>query len=301
MSGIFYDSPWAGHVWSEWTPLHLENQDLSEIEPVPGIYRVRHHDIDGLVYIGQAGYRTDGGVDSRIQTLAKRTYKERMPKTAPHTAAPSLWAIRDQYGGEFEVSYTTESVPENKHDRLGEESLLIAKYRREFGKSPSAQFGRIIPGYKRSTSRSRGGRISSNEVGPKVKPSISPKELVNAENILSGSWMGYQWSDEFLLKDRLNILKPKERPQKFMYKIWHKGQVPPLAYIGQSTDYVRRTRSHLETYGRSAYFSYAEIPELESEPQREEIENDLIAAHYKHVGEIPLNQERNNSDFSPPV
>ena len=49
-----------------------------------------------------------------------------MPFRDPHTAAPTLWAIRDSYGEEFEFSYTTPEICQIKRHRKGLEDAIAS-------------------------------------------------------------------------------------------------------------------------------------------------------------------------------
>jgi hypothetical protein len=87
---------WMGFDWSPWLSLNPAKGKLSQISTNPGIYRVRHIERDGLTYIGQTGRSLRG----RLRALAG-CYNEEMPYTDPHVAAPSLWAVRQEYGPAF--------------------------------------------------------------------------------------------------------------------------------------------------------------------------------------------------------
>lgn len=70
-----------------------------------------------------------------------------MPFRDPHTAAPCLWSIIKEFEMNLEVSFL--NLPDfDEKFRRGYEAFLIAKNRQNYGYSPIANFGRIIPGYK---------------------------------------------------------------------------------------------------------------------------------------------------------
>ncbi|QFU84257.1 hypothetical protein [Natronorubrum aibiense] len=91
-----------------------------------------------------------------MSALARNVYSDEMPFRDPHTAAPCLWTVRDQSGPGFEVSTARPPLTDDAQDRKGLEAACIALARREMGESPTANFGRIIPGYSQSSYRSDG-------------------------------------------------------------------------------------------------------------------------------------------------
>lgn len=98
----FYATGWFDLGWSEWTPLNADS--FSEVPKEAGLYRIRHEteNRDHLEYIGESGDTRRG-----IQSLSRGVYAEEMPYRDPHTAAPCLWAVRDDVGSALEVSHTT--------------------------------------------------------------------------------------------------------------------------------------------------------------------------------------------------
>lgn len=100
-----------------------------------------------------------------------------MPYRDPHTAAPCLWAVQQEYGKKLKVSVTAPPLAEGKQSRKAFEDALIAVYRREMGESPTANFGRIIDGYKQSTSRSGGecgGLLDPGETESNAEKGVDP-------------------------------------------------------------------------------------------------------------------------------
>ena len=116
-----------------------------------------------------------------------------MPYRDPHTAAPCLWAVRQEDGPAFELSVTTHDWLEDKQSRKSFEMALIAEYRREMGASPTANFGRIIPGYKQSSYRSgdfRGGPLKERETEPQANLGVGPLPRTSVDDPLATDWMG---------------------------------------------------------------------------------------------------------------
>ncbi|GAB3676804.1 GIY-YIG nuclease family protein [Halopiger thermotolerans] len=280
-----YNTDWLGLEWSPWLSLDRENGDLGTISTDPGLYRVRHQDRDGLEYIGETGRSTRG----RVGSLARGVYAEEMPYRDPHTAAPCLWSIRDRYGPELEVSYAVPPAAEDKQERKAIEAALIALARREMGESPTANFGRIIDGYKQSSYSKHGivgGPLPEGETEPNSAPGRGPVPWEKTENVIGPSWMGLEWSEPYPLADRLE----PELPDNGVYRIWYQGDAPPLAYIGETSDFTGRLRRHEDTFGSDALFSVATVEGLEAKHKRTEIETDLIGAHYLTTDQSPQSQ-----------
>src|SRR5262249_46378159 len=152
-------SPESLLIWSDWYALEgCWRQDV--IPRQAGLYQIRRAGLDGVDYIGQTGL----GLRRRLAML-KGVYAAAMPYRDPHTAAPALWACRDDLGCDFEVSVCP--VDGDTLWRKGLEALAIALYRRETGRSPAWDFGRMPRGYQISSGnnaklvaaerRSRGG------------------------------------------------------------------------------------------------------------------------------------------------
>jgi hypothetical protein len=278
---------WLNLNWSEWITLHPDNDRLTDVTTDEGLYRVHHTERDGLTYIGETGRSLRG----RIRALARGTHANEMPYRDPHTAAPTLWAIRDLHGTGFRVSYTAPERAEDKQHRKGLEDSLIAVYRREHDESPTANFGRIINGYKQSNfsyndNPFHGSKLSDDETEPNNEPGRPPLSWTNSEDVLSPNWMGLNWSEPFHLRDRLEA----SPPDVGVYRIWYEDEAPPLAYIGESSNLSRRFYSHEGTFGGNALTSFAEPSDIESAHKRDEVETDLIGAHYLSLERSPTEQ-----------
>lgn len=280
-----HSADWLDLGWSDWRSLDPGEGALSAIPTDEGIYRVRHPEYRGLVYVGETGRSTRG----RIRSLARGTYADEMPFGDPHTAAPCLWAIRDADGSAFEVSYTTPSIAEDDQQRKGIEAALIARHRREIERSPIANFGRIIEGYEQSSyskDARRGGQLSPDETEPNAAEGIGPTEWRNAEDVIDREWMSLRWSEPSRLTDRLDASPPRNG----IYRIWYEGETPPLAYIGESSDVPSRLYAHEQTFGEDALFATVDRPDLDARHKRQEIETELIGAHYFAHDRTPLTQ-----------
>jgi len=281
-----YSLDWMGFDWSAWKPLSVDS--FSDIPKKPGLYRVRHEEKENgcLEYIGESG-----DVRRRIQSLARGVYAEEMPFRDPHTAAPCLWAVRDHVGQGLEVSHITPSKATDEQHRKGLEAALIALHRREMNRSPTANFGRIIDGYKQSSysyndPSYKGGILESDEKEPNAASGIEPTDWQNCREPLARNWMSLNWSEPYRLAERLDA----NPPDTGVYRIWYEGDNSPLAYIGESSNISTRLYNHEQKFGGDALFSYAKQSDLNVSHKRKEIETDLLGAYYFEVGEAPLAQ-----------
>lgn len=275
---------WFGLDWTDWIRLNPTNDRLSDVPSSAGLYRVRHRDKDGLEYIGETG-RTRG----RVRALVRESHRDVMPFRDPHTAAPCLWAVRDATGPGLEISITTPGLTENDQRRKGLEAALIAVHRRETGESPTANFGRIIPGYEQSSyskDEKRGGLLDPNETEPNTNPGVGPLPWERTDTVTSSDWMGLDWSEPFRLRDRLDV----SPPDTGLYRIWHDDQAPPLAYVGESSSLPRRLYNHEKDFGGDALASFVARPDLDAQHKRLEIETELIGAHYLAHDQPPTEQ-----------
>lgn len=278
----YHGRSWGNIQWSSWVTLDADVLQSAPSEP--GLYRVRHTSREGLSYIGESS-----DTNRRTRALARRTHNEEMPYRDPHTAAPCLWALQDKYGPGLEISYATPTSASDDQRRKAIEAALIASYRLEFGKSPPANFGRIIDGYEQSSYRrggKRGGRINEVRTERNANLSYSPKSWNSWEQVLDRNWMGRTWSSTYQLSDRLDA----NPPDVGLYRLWDSGRVPPLTYIGESSNISRRLYTHEDTYGPEVLFSYTARPDLDDQNKREEAEIDLIGGHYISTGYSPLAQ-----------
>jgi predicted GIY-YIG superfamily endonuclease len=282
----FYALDWLDLNWSEWKPLDADS--FSEVPKEAGLYRIRHRteERDHLEYIGESG-----DTRRRIQSLARGVYAEEMPYRDPHTAAPCLWAVRDDVGSALQVSYTTPSKAEDELHRKGIEAALIALHRRETNRSPTANFGRIIGGYRQSSysyndPSYKGGLLPSGEHEPNAASGVEPPDWHNWREPLAQDWMNLDWSEPYRLAERLDA----NPPDTGVYRIWYEGQESTLAYIGESSNITSRLYNHEQTFGENALFAYAQQRDLDASYKRQEIETDCIGAYYLAVGEAPLAQ-----------
>jgi len=263
--------------WSAWQPLAGSSRN-SGVPAVPGLYRVRVVETGEVVYIGQTGVSLRG----RLGMLCT-CYGDEMPYRDPHTAAPTLWALRHRDGVEFEAS--TAVIDGDKVERLALEAVAISCHRVEHGRSPLANFGGQIAGYRLSSAnnaalvaagrRFRGGPDPFTEESDGT-PVLGPLDReVTASDWLGLTWSSWASSDNAVLPTGVGL-----------YRI-RRHESHDLSYVGQGR--IReRIRSHLakaaiEDHRQALHFakpldlSWVELNL--SKRQLLEVENDAIAGH----------------------
>ena len=268
--------------WSRYR--RFDDDPRAEIPAAPGLYRVRHHtDIaGGLTYIGESS-----DIRRRIGSLVRGTHAERMPYRDPHTAAPCLWAIRHRDGPGFSVSHTT-LVSEDAAERKGIEAALIAIHRHETGRSPTAQFGRIIPGYTQSSYRTdgvRGGPATSDRIN-EVFASVRPRPWTRWDQPQTRGWMGQGWAAQHPFE----VVNLADLPEVGVYRIHEPAEGDALTYIGQSKALPNRLRTHARRFGTKMWVSWADRDDLRTQAARLEVETDLIGAYVCAQGTAPAAQ-----------
>ena len=157
------------------------------------------------------------------------------------------------------------------------------------GESPTANFGRIIDGYKQSSYSKDGivgGPLPEGETEPNCEDGRGPVPWENVNDVTASNWMGLDWSEPYLLTDRLE----PELPENGVYRIWYDSDVTPLAYIGETSAFTNRLRRHEDTFGSDALFSVATLDGLEAKHKRTEVETDLIGVHYLATNRPPQTQ-----------
>lgn len=274
---------WFDLEWSDWLPLDPDVGALRTLSSAAGLYRIRHPAYDRLVYVGETGRSTRG----RVGSLARGTYADEMPYRDPHTAAPTLWAIRQEHGPELEVSWVAPNRAADKQARKGTEAALIAVHRRDVGESPVANFGRMIPGYKQSSySRDefRGGPLAADETEANTATGTELLPWTAHDRPLSEGWMGLDWSKRIPLSDVHGEIPDSSG----VYRIWRDGT--PLEYIGQSSNLKGRIYQHRRDRDGPLTVTFAQVARADASHKLLEIETELIGAHWLACGATPRDQ-----------
>lgn len=279
-----YDLDWLDLEWTPWKSLQSGSGTIATLPTDPGLYRARHDDIDGLVYVGETGRSVRG----RVRSFAGGIFDGEMPYRDPHTASPCLWAIVDRYGPELEISVATPDEAREKQRRKGLEDALLSLHRRVFEESPTANFARIIPGYEQSSYRKDGvvgGPLSDGETEPNAEPGIGPLPWESPDDPTSPRWMGLDWSEPAPLREATGL-----RPVPGLYRIWIPDGTDRLEYVGETANLRSRLYTHRRQRDANLHFSYVRRPELDARHERAEAETDLLGAHWLALGRAPRDQ-----------
>jgi len=280
--------------WSEWTPL-FPTGDLDVIPQEPGIYLVSHASLSGVQYVGHS--RTD--LRDRIRRMGYSIDSDEMPYRDPHTAAPCLWAIAEEYDVDYRVCWasidrigddeeqssltSTRTIGElaTVNELVGLKAAYIAGYRFVSRQSPTANFGYMIPGYEQSGPRSsgrRGGKLEHEAVEPGMREeTLSTWE--EWDDVTSDSWMGFDW-ETYDLSDFEDPYPDAEG----VFRIWQKG-TNSLAQVGATTN-IRNQVLDAEIHddGTMVSFDQRAIGDVSD---RQAIATDLVGAHYLAKDIVP--------------
>lgn len=258
--------------WSEWTPL-LPTEDLDCIPEEPGVVRVSHTKVSGIHYVGHA----EKDLRRRVRRLGYEMRKDEMPYRDPHTAAPCLWAMKNEVGGRFFVSWTGE-VPKSKV--RGVKDAYITLYRIINSQSPTANFGRMYSGYSKSSGSDVGTQGKKGEA-PERKQPVKPPilSLENRAGVTDNNWLGINWSSPTKFRSkRLGGLSYSYPSQPGIFRIWKKDE-SQLEAVGTTHDLSARIPSLVSRDGSNRLISFKEWG-FENESERREIESILVGAHY---------------------
>lgn len=265
----FLSNTWCELSWSPWASF-ADPDSFSLLPRTAGLYRVRPAGANSLVYIGQTGRDLRG----RLNALRRGTMAAAMPFDGPHTAAPSLWALRDAEGLAFECAAAPIDLA--KADRESLECYLLWQYRLEFGQSTRCNHGRFHPRYVKSRKRKsgqRGYRLAEQEPNnPAGGPGMAPLRSVN----------DLPWSAPLALTG-VNLGQVPLGPG--LYRIWRGDEV---IYIGESESLRKRLASHPQRdWDGEAAFTFCHLPALDLAYKRHELENDLIGLFWNQHQRTP--------------
>jgi hypothetical protein len=257
------------------------------------LYRVkRTTGQSGLDYIGQTGRSLRG----RLGQL-NELYRADMPYADPHTAAPALWAMRHRDGCDYEASFI--AVLDADQLRRALEVTAITLYRMQFGRSPTANFGGIPRGYRKSTPNNAQLVASGRRAhgGPDLQaPVTADSAPVSGElgtDPEAADWMTWTWSEWTPANESCRVATGTG-----LYRLRRDG-TPGLVYVGQGS-IAGRLRSHLAKAGQqghpqSRWFSgdvaasWIRLPDMAMVNLLEN-ENDLIASYFLATGRAPWAQ-----------
>ncbi|ADL45404.1 hypothetical protein Micau_1854 [Micromonospora aurantiaca ATCC 27029] len=270
-------------AWTGWLPLDDRAVRL-QVPRGPGLYQVRRIGDSALAYVGQTAE-----LRRRLGQLCV-LYRDEMPYNDPHTAAPCLWVMRTADGAKFEFSLA-EFAGDIRERRLAE-CVVLSRHRARFGRSPTANFGRVPDGWVKSTGNNaalvRAGRRARGYQDSRAsRPADQGPVLDLGRAPMACDWAQLPWSSW--------SSGPVAEAVVGVYRIRRPGQAR-LVYIGQGLIRARlaahAAKSQLEGHRQRTAFSqplessWARLPGC-SPTQLLEIECDLIASHALTTGFAP--------------
>jgi hypothetical protein len=275
-------SDWCNFPWSPWVPFEVFKKEWSALPVDPGLYRIRPANKELLVYVGETGR----SLKERLGSLRRGVLSDLMPYNDPHTAAPNLWAWRQEEKWSFECSATIFSGPKTVRKSL--ECFLLWQYRFEKGESTLCNHGRFHKNYVKSSDRSkgrRGFRLPSPKINNSSGESLPPLQIRGSP--ADSDWMQLNWSENLPLEIRYSNEIPETSG---VYKILA-TDLKSLVYIGESNRLLSRFTQHCHTFNDKKYqFAFTKLPDQIKKYQLHELENDLIAAYYSQTTNVPIHQ-----------
>jgi len=280
----YLERAWCGLTWAPWVGFKSSRREWKTIPEAPGVYRVRPVGQSFLMYIGQTGR----GLRERLGELRSNALAVVMPYDDPHTAAPNLWAWKQEENWEYESSAVPTNLPER--DRKALECYLLWQYRLERRESTLCNHGRFNEKYLKPSVRKKGrqGRKLFPNEPPNLAGGPSHPPLCLEGDPLDRHWMTLDWGDTVPLT--LEELGRTPHCQA-LYRIVDLT-TKDILYLGQTKDLRNRLMSHRPRYKEkeSIDFSYYRLPETIRSYQRLELENDLIGGYYAQVKRSPSDQ-----------
>jgi hypothetical protein len=163
------------------------------------------------------------------------------------------------------------------------ECRLVWCYRREKGRSPLCNFGRLHPRYVTSRNRStglRGRKLDEGEPDNDGGPSLPP--LVPSATPRSADWMGLKWSHPLPLS---RSAAGRAQGMPGVYRL--ASEASGVVYIAESSNLTGRLRTHAARQGGGPLsFSFVELRDR-TRTQRLEVECDLIGGFYAEHRRAP--------------
>ena len=282
---------WMGLDWSMWFDLRDWKILREELPRRPGLYRVRHTELPGLMYVGESG--SEGGVRQRVGLGLSAGVNESDRQTGGHHgAARSLRQITEIAGGRMEVSVTTPPISSNRRHRRAIEATLVAICRRENGWTPMVQLNRE-PAEHVNGPHDELHRELRNiaERSSYTVPSWRPWRDVTAPR-----WLGLDWTQSRPLSERDTI----DSSGVHAFRLWRKCQTGEqwgrtVQEVGTTGSIASRLFNLQSKYGDEIRFSVVALDGLSTDTRRRsrelgEVRHDLIGAHYLATGTPPKAQ-----------
>lgn len=282
---------WMGLNWSRWFNLQDEKTLREELPRRPGLYRVRHSELSGLMYIGESG--AEGGVRQRVGLglSAGVNESDRQPGDK-HGAVRTLQQITELAGGNMEVSVTTPPISSNRRHRRAIEATLVAICRREIGWTPMVQLNRE-PVEHMSGSH---GRLDQELRDVAKRFSYTVPSWQPWRDVIAPNWLGLNWTKSRSLSERDMI----DSSGVHAFRLWRRDQSgeqwdQAIQEMGTTGSISSRLFSLQNKYQDGVRFSVVALDGLSTDTQRRsrelgEVRHDLIGAHYLATGTPPKAQ-----------
>ncbi|MDB2318011.1 GIY-YIG nuclease family protein [bacterium] len=272
------DTNWAGLDWSAWvnfeSPISTYQTHISN---KAGVYRVRSPQSNELIYIGQTGRN----LRERVRALVKHVLRPQQdpPWNDPHTAAPVLWAYKNENQFHYEVSVAHLEVPYTQRQCF--EDYLLHLHRNHYNRSTLANFGHSHPLWSRPSNKKQNRPMMKNG---STKLQTSLPRAINATVFHSNTWLGLHWQ-KHALTQTMNV---PDLPGIYRF-VTAEG----LAYCGESLS----LRKRLSTHSKNSNFKntnclYSVMPDAEPHHLKER-EVDMIGAYYAITSQSPTYQYTN--------
>jgi hypothetical protein len=284
-------STWMGLNWSRWFELQDWETLRKELPRRPGLYRVRHSGLPGLMYIGESG--AEGGVRQRVGLGLSAGVNESERQTGnKHGAAHPLRQITDVVGGQMEVSVTTPPISSNRRHRRTIEATLVAICRREVGWTPMVQLNREPAEHVSGSYDELEQELKDiAERSSYTVPTWQPWREVTAPR-----WLGLDWTEARPLSERDMI----ENGGVHAFRLWRENETgerwnQTIQEMGTTGAISSRLFELQYEYGDGVRFSVVNLDGLSSDAQRRsrelsEVRYDLIGAHFLATGTPPKEQ-----------
>lgn len=281
-------STWMGLDWSRWFDLRDWRTLREELPRRPGLYRVRHSELPGLMYVGESG--SEGGIRQRVGLGLSAGVNESDRQTGDkHGAARPLQQITESAGGTMEVSVTTPPIASNRRHRRAIEATLVAICRRELGWTPMVQLNRKPTEHVRNSHTGMCRElIHTAEWSSYAVPSWQPWRDVTDQD-----WLGLDWTERRPLSERDMI----DSSGVHAFRLWRVEETGErwsrtVQEMGTTGSISSRLFQLQSEYGEDVHFSIVALNGLSSDTQRRsrelsEVRYDLIGAHYLSTGTPP--------------
>lgn len=258
--------------WSEWHPV-LPTKELGGVCRGPGIMRISHTDVSGIHFVGHA--RTN--LQQRVRRLGYELRNSEMPYSDPFSAAPCLWAMKNEVGGRFFVSWC--SATDADQAKLLED-IYITLYRRATSQSPTANFGRMYSSYSKSTNKEAGVQGAKGASPPRNSPIGSEKlDLSEIQPVTGENWLGVSWEGPMeLFPDELAGLSYSFPKESGIFRVWKQGE-NVLEAVGTANRLESGLPEAAPDDEEDMRVSFQTI-DFESRGERAEMESILAGVHY---------------------